>query len=68
MCKNMHMDALDKIGISVYNRAIEHLFDFETEGIKMTDTERQALIESIIDDIIYLTHPADDLASTEDTK
>ncbi len=34
----------------------------------MTDTERQALIESIIDDIIYLTHPADDPASSEDTK
>lgn len=34
----------------------------------MTDQERAELIESIIDDIIYLTHPADDRASSEDTK
>ena len=68
MCKNVHTDALDKLRFSVYNGIIEHLFDAETEGRKMTDTERQALIESIIDDIIYLTHPADDPASSEDTK
>lgn len=34
----------------------------------MTDAERQALIESIIDDIMFLTHPPDAPASSEDTK
>ncbi len=34
----------------------------------MTDAERKALIESIIDDIIFLTHPPDAPVSSEDMK
>ena len=35
--------------------------------MKLTEDERQALIESIVDDLMYLSHPEDDCASSADT-